>query len=125
MRLWIPGPTHVRPELLAECARPMIGHRSKAMQELIARLDPHLRLAFGLAQGSDAVVGAHLAAARRGHTEASYESERPVLFKLVRTSSATCSGVMPYRRMTSSPGAEAPKPSMPSTRPGHRPPASP
>jgi aspartate aminotransferase-like enzyme len=37
----------------------MIGHRSKAMQELIARLDPHLRLAFGLAQGSDAVVGAH------------------------------------------------------------------
>jgi aspartate aminotransferase-like enzyme len=59
MRLWIPGPTHVRPELLAECARPMIGHRSGDMTRLIERLDPHLRLAFGLAPASEAVVGVH------------------------------------------------------------------
>ena len=46
--LWIPGPTHVRPEILEECARPAIGHRSAAMRELIARLDPGLEHAFGL-----------------------------------------------------------------------------
>ncbi|MFT7668196.1 MAG: aspartate aminotransferase-like enzyme [Planctomycetota bacterium] len=57
--LWIPGPTEVRPEILAECARPAIGHRSKAMVELIERLDPHLRLAFGLGPGSGAHVAVH------------------------------------------------------------------
>ena len=57
--LWIPGPTEVRPEILAECARPAIGHRSKAMVELIERLDPHLRLAFGLAEGSSALPAVH------------------------------------------------------------------
>src|SRR5262249_30518810 len=63
MKLWIPGPTHVRPEVLAEQTKPMIGHRSKAMTELIERLDPHLRLAFGLAEGSSATVavGSHSA----------------------------------------------------------------
>lgn len=45
--LWIPGPTEVRAELLEECARPMIGHRSGAMTELIERIDPHLPLLFG------------------------------------------------------------------------------
>ena len=50
--LWIPGPTEVRPELLAECARPAIGHRSPAMKELIERIDPHLPPAFGLEEGS-------------------------------------------------------------------------
>lgn len=63
MRLWIPGPTQVRPELLAECAKPMIGHRSQAMEQWIARLDPHLQLAFGLAPASDAVVGVHTSSA--------------------------------------------------------------
>jgi aspartate aminotransferase-like enzyme len=57
--LWIPGPTEVRPEVLAECARPAIGHRSKAMTELIERLDPHLVHAFGLADGSSASIGVH------------------------------------------------------------------
>ena len=47
MKLWIPGPTEVRAELLAECARPMIGHRSDAMVKLHERIDPHLRSAFG------------------------------------------------------------------------------
>jgi aspartate aminotransferase-like enzyme len=61
--LWIPGPTEVRPELLAECARPMIGHRSAAMRATIERLDPGLRLAFGLEPGSDAHVAVHSASA--------------------------------------------------------------
>ncbi len=61
--LWIPGPTEVRPEILAECARPMIGHRSKAMTTLTERLDPHLKLAFGFKDGSDAQVAVHTCAA--------------------------------------------------------------
>ena len=70
MRLWIPGPTQVRPELLAECARPMIGHRSGDMTRLIERLDPHLRLAFGLPQDSASQVGVHTASGT-GFMEAS------------------------------------------------------
>jgi aspartate aminotransferase-like enzyme len=65
MKIWIPGPTHVRPEILAEQTAPMIGHRSKAMTELIERLDPGLRLAFGLGTSSSATVavGNHSATA--------------------------------------------------------------
>ncbi|HEX6884396.1 MAG TPA: aminotransferase class V-fold PLP-dependent enzyme [Planctomycetota bacterium] len=65
MKIWIPGPTHVRPEVLAEQTQPMIGHRSKAMTELIERLDPPLRLAFGLGAGTTATVavGNHSATA--------------------------------------------------------------
>ena len=54
--LWIPGPTETRPELLEELTRPMIGHRSKAMTELIEKIDPPLRLAFGLEPASTATV---------------------------------------------------------------------
>ena len=61
--LWIPGPTLVRPEILRECARPMIGHRGTAMTALIERLDPGLRLAFGLAEGSTASVAVHTCSA--------------------------------------------------------------
>lgn len=57
--LWIPGPTEVRPELLAIMATPMIGHRSAAMVELIERLDPGLRLAFGLQPDTTARVAVH------------------------------------------------------------------
>ncbi|TDJ66194.1 MAG: alanine--glyoxylate aminotransferase family protein [Planctomycetota bacterium] len=57
--LWIPGPTEVRPEILAECARGMIGHRSKAMVATIERIDPGLRLAFGLRADSTAHVAVH------------------------------------------------------------------
>ena len=63
LQLWIPGPTEVRPEILAACARPMIGHRSAAMTETIERIDPHLRLAFGLAEDSEASVAVHSASA--------------------------------------------------------------
>ncbi len=61
--LWIPGPTQVRPEILAECARPAIGHRTKDMTVLTERLDPGLRLAFGLATDSTAHVAVHTTSA--------------------------------------------------------------
>lgn len=61
--LWIPGPTEVRPELLAECARAMIGHRGPDMTRLIERLDPGLRLAFGLPADSRSTVAVHSASA--------------------------------------------------------------
>lgn len=47
-RLWIPGPTEVRPEILATCAEPMIGHRAPEMRELIERIDVHLPTLFGV-----------------------------------------------------------------------------
>ncbi len=61
--LWIPGPTEVRPEILAECARPAIGHRTQDMIDLTERLDPGLRLAFGLSAKSTAHVAVHTTSA--------------------------------------------------------------
>jgi aspartate aminotransferase-like enzyme len=83
--LWIPGPTEVRPEILAECARPMIGHRSKAMTALTERLDPHLRLAFGLEEGSTSHVAVHTCAAT-GLMEASLRGVGPKVLSLVNGS---------------------------------------
>jgi len=80
--LWIPGPTQVRPEILAECARPMIGHRSKAMTELTERLDPGLKLAFGLAPGSRAHVAVHTTSAT-GLMEAALRGVGPRVLALV------------------------------------------
>ncbi|MDF1838761.1 MAG: aminotransferase class V-fold PLP-dependent enzyme [Planctomycetota bacterium] len=57
--LWIPGPTQVRPELLQEMARPAIGHRTKAMTDVIERIHPHLRFAFGLDENSTAHPAVH------------------------------------------------------------------
>ncbi|HEU4565740.1 MAG TPA: alanine--glyoxylate aminotransferase family protein [Gemmatimonadaceae bacterium] len=45
-RFFLPGPTEVRPEILAAQTQPMIGHRAKAMEELIAALEPGLRSVF-------------------------------------------------------------------------------
>lgn len=61
--LWIPGPTQVRSALFEEFQKPMIGHRSRAMVELIERVDPGLRLAFGVDEGSGSqvAVGTHSA----------------------------------------------------------------
>jgi len=61
--LWIPGPTEVRAPILAECARPMIGHRGPEMSALHERIDPPLRQCFGLAAGSSAKVAVHTASA--------------------------------------------------------------
>ena len=38
-RFFLPGPTDVHPEVLAAMQRPMIGHRSGAMEQLLARLE--------------------------------------------------------------------------------------
>jgi len=63
VKLWIPGPTHVREEILAECAGAMIGHRGEDMARLIERLDAHLPPAFGLEPGSTARAGVHTCSA--------------------------------------------------------------
>ncbi|MBK6421757.1 MAG: alanine--glyoxylate aminotransferase family protein [Gemmatimonadetes bacterium] len=45
-RFFLPGPTEVRPEILAAQARPMIGHRGKGMEQLIAQMMPGLQRIF-------------------------------------------------------------------------------
>lgn len=45
-RFFLPGPTEVRPEILAAQLGPMIGHRARAMEELIAAIEPGLRAVF-------------------------------------------------------------------------------
>lgn len=45
-RFFVPGPTEVRPEILAAQARPMIGHRGEEMKALMAGLQPGLRALF-------------------------------------------------------------------------------
>ncbi len=44
--LFIPGPTEVRPEILAQLARPQIGHRSEAMKEIVRSVRKRLKLVF-------------------------------------------------------------------------------
>jgi len=80
--LWIPGPTEVRPEILAECARPQIGHRGADMEALFERIDPHLRLAFGLEADSAAQVAVHSASAS-GLMEASLRGAGPRVLSVV------------------------------------------
>ena len=43
---FLPGPTEVRPEVLAAMTRPMIAHRGKAFEQLFARLQAGLKRAF-------------------------------------------------------------------------------
>lgn len=45
-RFFLPGPTEVLPEILAAQTRPMIGHRGKAMEQLIAEMMPGLMRIF-------------------------------------------------------------------------------
>jgi len=54
LKLFIPGPTHVRKRILQAQARPMIGHRSSFMKELLASVLPGIRECFGTA--GDVVV---------------------------------------------------------------------
>jgi aspartate aminotransferase-like enzyme len=44
---FVPGPTWVRPEILSEMTRPMIGHRSSEFKDLFARIQAHLKPLFG------------------------------------------------------------------------------
>ena len=46
-RFFVPGPTEVRPEVLAAMTRPMIGHRVKEMEQLIGHVQPQLQKVFG------------------------------------------------------------------------------
>ncbi|MBI2880189.1 MAG: alanine--glyoxylate aminotransferase family protein [Candidatus Tectomicrobia bacterium] len=50
-RLFTPGPTHVREEILAEMARQPIGHRGAEMRALMAEILPGLRRLFGAGDG--------------------------------------------------------------------------
>ena len=45
-RLFLPGPTDVRPEVLAAMNRQVIGHRGKDLSDLLADADPRLRRLF-------------------------------------------------------------------------------
>ncbi len=45
-RFFLPGPTEVRPEVLAAMVRPVIGHRGKDMEHLLSGMDPALRRLF-------------------------------------------------------------------------------
>ncbi|HET9439440.1 MAG TPA: alanine--glyoxylate aminotransferase family protein [Longimicrobiales bacterium] len=45
-RFFLPGPTEVRPEILQAMLKPMIGHRGKDMEELVARLQEGLKYVF-------------------------------------------------------------------------------
>lgn len=45
-RFFLPGPTEVRPEILAAMSRPVIGHRGQAMVDLLRSVDTPLRELF-------------------------------------------------------------------------------
>lgn len=47
---FLPGPTEVRPEILAAMTRPMLAHRGAAFEALFARLQDGLRLVFDTAR---------------------------------------------------------------------------
>jgi len=49
-KYFVPGPAWVRPEILGEMTRPMIGHRGAEFKELFGRIVPGLRALFGTAQ---------------------------------------------------------------------------
>jgi aspartate aminotransferase-like enzyme len=45
-KFFLPGPTDVRPEVLAAMMRPMIGHRGAAFEEMFSRIQAGLRRVF-------------------------------------------------------------------------------
>lgn len=49
-RFFLPGPTEVRPEVLAALARPVIGHRGSELTSLLREIDPALRAVFRTAR---------------------------------------------------------------------------
>jgi len=55
LKLFIPGPTHVRRRILEAQSVPMIGHRSPFMKQLLADVLPGVRSAFGT-EGSVVVL---------------------------------------------------------------------
>jgi aspartate aminotransferase-like enzyme len=69
-KFFLPGPTDVHPDVLAAQARPMIGHRSKAMEELLQRMAPRLaalaRTSRPVMVGSTSATGFMEMAVRNG-----------------------------------------------------------
>lgn len=51
-RFFVPGPTWVRPEILQEMTRPMIGHRSSEFKELFHSINVDLKPLFNTAQST-------------------------------------------------------------------------
>ena len=49
-KYFVPGPTWVRPEILAEMTRPMIGHRSSEFKDLFRRINLDLKELFATSQ---------------------------------------------------------------------------
>jgi aspartate aminotransferase-like enzyme len=49
-KFFIPGPTWVRPEILQEMSRPMIGHRGDAFRALFRGINAHLKTLFATKQ---------------------------------------------------------------------------
>ena len=45
-KLFIPGPTEVRKEILDEMSKPIIGHRTEEFKQLFGLLKPKLRKLF-------------------------------------------------------------------------------
>lgn len=69
-RFFLPGPTEVRAEVLEAQLRPMIGHRGRPMEQLIAEMQPVLRDVFRTARpvyiASSSATGLMEAALRNG-----------------------------------------------------------
>ena len=69
-RFFLPGPTEVRPEILQAMERPMIGHRGKDMEQLVARLQDGLKYVFRTERpvylSSSSATGLMEAAVRNG-----------------------------------------------------------
>lgn len=69
-RFFLPGPTEVRPEILAAQRAPMIGHRGRDMEALLARLQPRLQSVFRTRRlvyiASSSATGLMEAAVRNG-----------------------------------------------------------
>lgn len=61
-RLWNPGPTEVRAEVLDAMRRPMIFHRSAEMEALMRRVTPRLGTIFGTARPVHVITGSGTAA---------------------------------------------------------------
>jgi aspartate aminotransferase-like enzyme len=55
-KFFVPGPTWVRPEILQELARPMIGHRSAEFKALFHGINANLKTLFGTKQDTFVVT---------------------------------------------------------------------
>ncbi|MHC4846186.1 MAG: pyridoxal-phosphate-dependent aminotransferase family protein [Planctomycetota bacterium] len=80
-KLFIPGPTHVRPSILAAQAEPMFGHRGQAMKDLLAECLPGARAAFGTS-GDVVILSCSSTAAMEGVSRSVTRPEKKVLHLL-------------------------------------------